>query len=264
MKHVATILTIVGFTYAGLCALVYMLQDRLLFLPRTSDARAVKQLQPWEVSFETQGLTLAGWLLPAHEPSQAPLVFYFGGNAEDISVTSLDLSARTNANFVFMNYRGYGNSEGKPTQAALQADAVFIYDQVVKDTPHNGKRVLFGRSLGSGVGIYLASQRKIDAAVLVTPFDSVRNIAQRHFSWLPVPLLLRHPFDSLSIAPKLHIPALFLLAEHDEIVPLAHSQTLAESWGGSTQLVTIKHASHNSIGSETEFWQPIQQLLQSL
>ncbi len=264
MKHIATIVTIVSFTYAGLCVLVFLLQDRLLFLPRASDARAVKQLQPWEVSLKNQGLTLTGWLIPAHEPSQAPLVFYFGGNAEDISVTSLDLSANANANFVFMNYRGYGKSEGEPSQAGLQADAVFIYDEIVNSTPHNGKRVLFARSLGSGVGIYLAAQRKIDAAVLVTPFDSVRNVAQRHFSWLPVSFLLRHPFDSLSLAPKLNIPALFLLAEYDEIVPLAHSQRLAESWGGSAELVTIKRASHNSIGSETEFWAPIQQLLQNL
>ncbi|MGI9327006.1 MAG: alpha/beta hydrolase [Pseudomonadales bacterium] len=260
----ATLASIVCLTYAGLCALLYLLQDRLLFLPRTSDSRAVEQLQPWEVSVETQGLILTGWLIPAQDPSQAPLVFYYGGNAEDISVTSLDLGARTNANFLFMNYRGYGQSEGKPSQAALQADAVFIYDQMVARAPHNGKRVLFGRSLGSGVGIYLASQRQFDAAVLVTPYDSIRKVAQRHFSWLPVSLLLRHPFDSLSLAPKLDIPALFLLAEHDEIVPLAHSQALANSWGGNTQLVTIKQANHNSIGSEAEFWEPIRLLLQSL
>jgi hypothetical protein len=264
LKQIVNFLLLVLFAYAALCTLVFLIQERLLFLPRTSNPAAVQQLQPWKISVATEGIGLTGWLIPAREPRGAPLIFYFGGNAEDVSMTGLDVSARADANFVFMNYRGYGESEGKPSQAALSADAVFVYDEMVHRVPHNGKRVLFGRSLGAGVGIYLASRRKIHAAVLVTPFDSVRNIAQRHLPWLPVSVLLRHPFDSLSLAPSLDIPALFLLAERDEIVPLANSLALADSWGGSTRVVTIKGAGHNTIGSETEFWQPIRQLLRSL
>ena len=100
--------------------------------------------------------------------------------------------------------------------------------------------------------------------MLVTPFDSVKNVARRHFPWLPVGLLLRHPFDSITIVPDLDIPALFLLAERDEIVPLDHSRALAERWGGRTQVVTIKGARHNTIGWETQFWTPVRQLLNSL
>lgn len=250
--------------YAGICALVFLLQDRLLFFPRTSDTRAVAQLQMWQQSVSAGDEKLAGWLIPAREPSAAPLVFYFGGNAEDISVTGTDLSARADANFVLMNYRGYGDSGGRPSQTALQADALVVYDEMIERAPHNGKRVVFGRSLGSGVGVYLASRRRIDAAVLVTPFDSVRNIASRHFPWLPVSLLLKHPFDSAALAPALNIPALFLLAERDEIVPLDHSRALADSWGGRARLVTIRGARHNTIGWEREFWAPVRQLLQGL
>jgi len=250
--------------YAGVCAVVYLLQERLLFFPRTSDSRAVTQLKPWEYSVAANGAKLSGWLIPAREPRDAPLIFYFGGNAEDISLTGLDVSTRADANFVFMNYRGYGGSEGTPSEAALSADAIQVYDEMIESAPHNGKRVLFGRSLGSGVGIYLASRRQIDAAVLVTPFDSVRNVARKYFPWLPVSLLLRHPFDSVSLAPRLDIPALFLLAERDEVIPPARSRALVDSWGGSTQIVTIKGAGHNTIGSEREFWEPIRQLLRSL
>ena len=208
--------------------------------------------------------TLAGWLIPAREPRDAPLIFYFGGNAEDISLTGTDLPTRVDANFVLMNYRGYGKSEGSPSQSALFADALSVYDEIARSSPHNGKRVVFGRSLGSCVGVYLASHRPIDAAVLVTPFDSVRSVARRHFPWLPVSLLLRHPFDARALAPDLTIPALFLLAERDEIVPLAHSHALLESWGGDTEVVTIKGAKHNTIGWEQEFWAPIEQLLKRL
>lgn len=264
MKQTMNFLLFASIAYAGLCALLFLLQERLLFFPRNSDTRAVTQLKPWEHSVAAEGAKLSGWLIPAREPKQAPLVFYFGGNAEDISLTGLDVSTRADANFVFMNYRGYGASEGTPSEAALSADAVQVYDEMVRTAPHNGKRILFGRSLGSGVGIYLASRRQIDAAVLVTPFDSVRNLARSYFPWLPVSLLLRHPFDSLSLAPKLDIPALFLLAERDEVVPPENSRALVNSWGGSTQIITIKGAGHNTIGSEREFWIPIRQLIKSL
>ena len=264
MKHMTNLLLFALFAYAGLCVLLFLLQERLLFFPRSPDPQATMRLQPWQRLVTTREATLSGWLIPAREPGGAPLVFYFGGNAEDISTTASEVSARADANFIFMNYRGSGDSEGKPSQAALLADAVSIYDDMVASAPHNGKRIVFGRSLGSGVGIYLASRRKIDAAVLVTPFDSVRNVARRHFPWLPVSLLLRHPFDSLSLAPKLKIPALFLLAERDMIVPPVHSRTLAGRWGGSTRVVMIKGAGHNTIGWETEFWEPIRELLKSI
>jgi len=264
MKKAMTFLLFAVFGYVGLCTLVFLLQERLLFFPRSSDARTVMQLQPWHRSLVTQEVKLDGWLIPAREPRNAPLVFYFGGNAEDISVTGAELRNRADANFVLMNYRGFGESEGKPSQTTLLTDAVFVYDDMVRSAPHNGKRVVFGRSLGSYVGIYLASRRDIDAAVLVTPFDSVRNIARRHFPWLPVSFLLKHPFDAISLAPELDIPALILLAARDEIVPQAHSRALADSWGGSTRVVTIKGARHNTIGWEREFWEPVRQLLRSL
>lgn len=264
MKNLLSWLFVLLAAYGGLCALLYLLQDRMLFLPRSTDPQAAIALQPWRYSVVSDGVTLAGWLIPAREPQNAPLVFYYGGNAEDISATGLDASTRADANFVVMNYRGYGGSEGKPSQDALFADAVFTFDKVVRSTPHNGKAVVFGRSLGSGVAIHLAARRNIDAAVLVTPFDSVRNLATRLFPWLPVALLLRHPFDSISLASDLNIPALFLLAERDEVVPADHSQALIDRWGGDKRVVTIKNAGHNTLGGEQEFWQPIRELLSQL
>jgi len=243
---------------------MFIMQDWMLFFPRPSDPRAATQLAPWQHSVKTPAARLSGWLIPAQEPDNAPLVLYFGGNAEDISLTGLEIANRADANFVLMNYRGYGESQGKPSQSALFNDALSIYDSLVDSTPHNGKVVVFGRSLGSGVGVYLGSRRKIDAAVLVTPYDSIRNVAQRHFPWLPVSLLLRHSFDSIALASSLDIPALFLVAELDQVVPTEHAQRLLDRWAGSKRWVTIKGASHNSIGWETEFWTAVEKLLESI
>ena len=250
--------------YAGLCALIFVLQDRMLFFPNPSNPQAAKQLEPWQRSIETPEATLTGWLIPARDPPNAPLVFYFGGNAEDVGITGLEASKRADANFVLMNYRGYGTSEGTPSEKALFADALLIYDTLINTTTYNGKVVAFGRSLGSGVGVYLVSRRRIDAVVLATPYDSIRNVARSHYPWLPVALLIKDPFDSLALAPGLDTPALFLVAERDEIIPPTHARYLADRWGGSTRWVSINGASHNSIGSGKAYWEPIRELLTSL
>ena len=162
-----------------------------------------------------------------------------------------------------MNYRGYGASGGSPSETALFADALLVYDTLVDTTPHNGHIAAIGRSLGSGVAVHLAAQRKVDALVLVTPYDSIRNVARRLFSWLPVSLLIRHPFDSIALAPDFDIPALFLVAEHDEVITPPHAQLLDDSWGGNTRWVSIKGATHNTIGGE-EYWASIREFLDNL
>jgi pimeloyl-ACP methyl ester carboxylesterase len=261
MKRMATFLTFVIIGYVGLCALIFLVQDRMLFFPGANDPRAVTILKPWQRSIETPQATLSGWLIGARDPPNAPLVFYFGGNAEDISVTGLEVGNKADANFVLMNYRGYGASDGAPSQSALFTDALSVYDTLIDTTVHNGKIVAFGRSLGSGVAVYLASQRKVDAVVLATPYDSIRNVARRHYPWLPVATLIRHPFDSLALAPGLNIQALFLVAERDEIIPPLHAQQLADNWGGSTRWVLIEGASHNSISADPRYWASIGEFL---
>ncbi len=263
MKRMVTFFALAALGYAGICLLVFLLQGRMLFFPRNSDSYAVTQLERWQRTIESSEATLSGWFIPARDPSNAPLVFYFGGNAEDVSVTSLEVSQQLDGNLVLMNYRGYGGSEGSPSETALFFDALLVYDTLVDTTPHNGKIAAIGRSLGSGVAVHLASRRKIDAIVLVTPYDSIRNVARRLFSWLPVSLLIRHPFDSIALAPDFDIPALFLVAEHDEVIPPPHAQLLAASWGGSTRWVSIKGATHNSIGGE-EYWVSIREFLSAI
>jgi pimeloyl-ACP methyl ester carboxylesterase len=97
--------------------------------------------------------------------------------------------------------------------------------------------------------------------VLATPYDSIRNVARRHYPWLPVSALIKHPFDSLALAPGLNIEALFLVAERDEIIPPLHAQQLADNWGGSTRWVLIEGASHNSISADPRYWASIGEFL---
>jgi pimeloyl-ACP methyl ester carboxylesterase len=258
----ASILGLLVLGYAGVCALLYFAQEWLLFFPQPTDPSAARRLEQWQQSIAVSDATLTGWVIPAKNPLDAPLLFYFGGNAEDISGTAFDLSAELDANVVLMNYRGYGGSEGAPSEAALFSDALAVYDSLAHSMTHNGRVVAFGRSLGSGVAVYLAAQRQIDALVLVTPYDSVRAVARRRFSWLPVSMLIRHPFDSSALAPDLDVPALIVIAGQDRVIPPAHARKLSQVWGGAVEEVLIDDAAHNSVHADADYWPLIRGFLE--
>ena len=121
--------------------------------------------------------------------------------------------------------------------------------------------VLMGRSLGSGVAVYVASQRRVRGVILVTPFDSLLNVARHHYPILPVGLLLRHSFDSIGMAPAIPTPALFLVAARDEVIPPEFAVRLAQAWGGPRHTVHIEGAGHNDIQLEADYWQAVNRFL---
>ena len=246
----ARILLIVVAGYSGFCCLMYVSQDQLLFFPRPNHAEAATALadRGWQTT--NGGATLRGWLLPSPKGAEAPLVLYFGGNAQDIALIAA--TRQVAANQLFLNYRGYGSSEGEPSAAAFKADALHIYDRAVASIPHNGNVIAQGRSLGSGVATYLAAHRPIAGLILVTPYDSIANVASELYPWLPVSWLLEHHFDSAVLAPNIRQPALFLLAGRDHVIPHARSEALANVWGGPIEIKMFPSATHNSIGSTAE------------
>ena len=138
---------------------------------------------------------------------------------------------------LLMNYRGYGHSEGRPSEARLFGDAVRLYDWAASRAGVDARRIVgMGRSLGSGVAIYLATQRTLAGLVLATPFDSITAVAQRHYPFLPVRWLLRHPFDSLSRAEA--SPCRRSCSSPVRIrSPAAHAERLYERWPGPKQWI---------------------------
>mgnify|MGYP001811866611 FL=1 len=226
---------------------MYVAQDQLLFFPRPNHSEAATALADRQWQTTRGDTTLRGWLLPSPEGGNAPLVLYFGGNAQDIAL--LAAAKKVAANQLFLNYRGYGSSDGEPSAEAFKTDALHIYDRAVASIPHNGNVIAQGRSLGSGVATYLAAHRPIAGLILVTPYDSIANVAREHYPWLPISLLLEHHFDSAALAPNILQPALILLAGRDSVIPPIHSETLAKAWGGPIEIQTFPSATHNSIGS---------------
>jgi pimeloyl-ACP methyl ester carboxylesterase len=158
-----------------------------------------------------------------------------------------------------VNYRGYGGSTGRPSEAALLSDAVATYDWVAA---RHDRIAVVGRSLGSGVAVALAAQRPVDRLVLVTPFDSIANVAADHFPFFPVRWLLRDRYDSLQRIGEVRAPVLVLIAEHDEVVRRARSDALIAAIPADIRhTVLIRGATHNDISSFPAYWQTLQNFL---
>ena len=260
-----TLAVVVLVVAGGLVAALYALQDRMLFFPRPLVGAGPSGSHVESVELATEdGILLRGWLVKS-ERSPAPLLVYFGGNAEEVSWLAETGAERSGWSMLLMNYRGYGHSGGRPSEARLFGDAVRLYDWAAGRTGVDARRIVgVGRSLGSGVAIYLATQRTLAGLVLVTPFDSITAVAQRHYPFLPVRWLLRHPFDSLSRAGAITAPALMLVAGQDTIVPPAHAERLYEHWPGPKRWIEFPAADHDNISSEPGYWRAITTFLDEL
>jgi pimeloyl-ACP methyl ester carboxylesterase len=207
------------------------------------------------------GITLEGWII--NQGEGAPLIVYFGGNAEEVSYNIPELRVRFPGwSAAFFNYRGFAGSGGRPSERALKRDALLIYDTVVERLKPPGV-LLFGRSIGCGVAVYLASERNAETLVLVSPYRSLVHLGRRYYSWVPVGLLLKHRFDSLTLAPELGMPALFVAGGSDSIIPPDESTALREAWGGPSELAVIAGADHNDIQAYPQYWEAIQGFLKA-
>jgi pimeloyl-ACP methyl ester carboxylesterase len=179
-----------------------------------------------------------------HEGPNALL--YFGGNAEDVSVNLPDFAERfPNHALYLMHYRGYGGSEGKPSETAIMEDAFALFDEVAQK---HAQITVAGRSLGTGVAVRLAAKRPVSRVALVTPYDSIEYVAKRAFPYVPVRWLLKDKYESWRYAPQISAPTLILMADADEVIPAESTERLHALFReGVARLLVIPDTRHNSI-----------------
>lgn len=202
----------------------------------------------------TEGHQLVGIHIPSDRPrSERTLILGFGGNAwnaQDVAEYLHELFPGEEV--VAFHYRGYAPSKGSPSAEALVADAPLIYDAVV-DRLKPRRVIAVGFSIGSGVAALLGEARSLDGLILVTPFDSLKAVAQSMFPWLPIGPIFEHEIDAASALEKLEVPVAILAAGRDEIVPSERTEGLRKH---VKQLVfdrTIAGAGHNDIYARSDF-----------
>jgi uncharacterized protein len=249
-----SVVTVIALVLIGVPLLMVLGQDSLIFHPqRLDESRRAALAQ--SASVESLFIHAAdGTRLHAWHVKGDPLIVYFGGNAEEVSWMLDDAARRApGVGWLLVDYRGYGSSDGSPSEKALVADALQWYDHFKGAE----KIYVFGRSLGSGVAVQLAAERAVAGVILVAPFDSLVEVGKRLYPLLPVNWMLKHRFDSVALAPKMKSPLLCIVAAYDEVVPAEHAKKLYDAWAGPKRWVGLDGAGHNSTHSALNYWPSI-------
>ncbi|EJL96547.1 MULTISPECIES: alpha/beta hydrolase [unclassified Pseudomonas] len=246
-RTLMSLVALIVAVYLVLCAALFFFQRSLIYFPQpnaftNTDSQLTLSMPDAQVSVLTR------------ERVGPRALIYFGGNAEDVSRNLPEFADAFPEYAVYLlNYRGFGGSGGSPSETAIAEDALALFDQVYASHP---QVAVVGRSLGSGVAVRLASQRPVQQLILVTPYNSLEEIAARQYPWVPVKWLLKDRFESGKYAAHIRVPTLLLAASDDEVIPRASTQRLLESFPqGAAVLRVVPDSGHNSISDRAQYLQ---------
>lgn len=239
MKKALARLAIVAVSaYVLTAAWLYRSQRRMLYFPQPLITHP--RAEPFAI--QSQGVQRTGWII---NPGHRQALLYFGGNRESVEQNEEFFRKALPWTSVYLiPYRGFSGNPGSPSEQSLFADALSDYDYVA--ARHAAVDVM-GRSLGSGVAVYVAVNRKFARLVLTTPYDSIQSLAQEKYPIFPMRLILEDKFESWKRVPSIEARTLVLVAENDLVVPRASTDRLIAHFRVAPELVFVRESDHSTI-----------------
>lgn len=270
MAAIKLILGLVAICWTAFAAFLYFTQHSHMYQPRPADPVAetllMNELPGLDVFvvLTPDGQSLTGWQLTRKQGrGVAPGLVYFGGNAEDAGDFMRQAALYPGFTLIAVNYRGYGRSTGVPSEEALKQDALTVYDQAVSAT--GGQCLVMGRSLGSGLAVHAAANRPVLAALLVTPYDSLLNVAKDHYPFMPVNWLLKETYDAVPDAMRATARMMTLTGNLDSVIEPERGRALYDAWKGTDKTyVSVISAGHNDIAKFTTYKSEVLRFLKEI
>lgn len=264
MKRILILLLCIAGLYFGIAILLAGCQTRILYQPHFGRAWVGTPDQlgmAWEsVQLETgDGVLLDAWWVPARNPRAALLFFH--GNAGNIShrLHSIRQFHDLELSVLIIDYRGYGRSEGRPSEEGTAKDARAAYEWMLRYSGFPAEQlVVFGRSLGAAVAAELVREHSSAALILESPFRSVPDLARSLYPWLPLGPLIRYRYPTERYVSDISVPILVIHSPDDELVPFSHGRAVYEAAESPRQFLEIR-GGHNTgfRDSEPEYSQGI-------
>ncbi len=218
--------------YSVLVGVIYFKQDSMIYLPRKEMLQTPDEtgLEYEEISFMTKdGIRISGWYIEAE--NEKGVLLFCHGNAGNISyrLDSIRIFNSLNVSVFIFDYRGYGNSHGKPSEHGTYLDADAAWDyliNVMRKSPET--IVVFGRSLGGAVAAEIALRKSPAGLILESGFTSVPDFGRKLYPWLPVKLILKYKYSTAEKIGRIKCPKLIIHSSEDDIVPVEHGRKLYE------------------------------------
>ena len=250
-KIVATPIVTTLIVYLLICAAMWLFQRSMIYIPgvgaRPPSAYGLYDVE--KIVLDTpDGEKLEAWGWQG-DPKK-PVVAFFHGNAGNLANRAITfrMFKALGLGFVALDYRGFGNSTGKPSEALMYRDA----EQVIAHINGAFERqdnsiILYGESLGTGIATELATRRQFEGVVLQSPYTSVAEAAKRRFFWLPVDLLLTERFSNIDRIARINAPLLVIHGNEDELFPVEMAQTLIERAQSPKTGIYLADTGHNDL-----------------
>lgn len=248
--------------YALILVVLYFYQERLIFFPETLPADFKFEFRrPFsERWIEADGTKAHGLLFKSS--AGKGVVLYFHGNAGSLASwgeVAQELSERTGFDVWMIDYPGYGKSPGPlKNETQLQELAEAFWEAVLKEYPAPSLKIIFGRSVGTGIAVGLVSrhQDQADGLVLESPYRSLAAVAAGAVKWVPsflLRILLKYQFDSESRIAAVRNPLLIFHGTNDEVIPFEQAKTLMKLVPNA-KFVAVDGGHHNDLGNFDEYW----------
>ncbi len=255
--------------YVGFGLLLFLSQDRLVFVPgrevTATPATVGLAFEDLRLPVGGAGESIHAWFVPGPDDAERGTVLVCHGNAGTLSdrLDTIQDFHRMGFHVLIFDYRGYGQSPGRPSEKKTYADAEAAWNYLVNVRKTAPERIcLFGRSLGGAVAARLALGRDPGALVLESTFTSVPDMARRLYPLYPARLLARIRYDTLSIVGRLTCPIIVIHSRADEIIPYEMGERLFAAASGPKRFIEIE-GGHNEgfINSGTVYLGPLEAAL---
>lgn len=248
-RMLQSVILIVLLSWAGLAFALYFLQPKLIYFPHKELQADPKQagLEYRDILFHTRdGLALHAWYIP--HPDERGKVLFLHGNAGNIShrLESIKIFHDLGLSVFIFDYRGYGKSDGRPSEQGTYLDALAAWDYLDQRLNKDKRPVyIFGRSLGGAIASWLAAEVDATGVILESTFTSIMDMGKHYYPYLPIRLITRIRYDSLSRIQHINSPVLIIHSPDDEIVPYKFARTLFDNANANKTFVTIA-GDHNT------------------
>lgn len=244
MEQLKVLAGILIWTYFLLGLILYIFQRNFIYFP-TAKINHPFEIEEFSINNEIINVVLLN-------KGKKNAILYFGGNAENVYLNASSFIENFPQHTIYLvNYRGYAGSTGTPSEKILYQDANYIYDKL--DKRHKEISII-GRSLGTGIATFLASNRAINKLILISPYDSIANIVQDIYPIYPISLMLKDKYESSTHIKNIKSPTLVILAEHDNVIQSQYSYELIKVFpSAQVKVEIIKGSGHNTLSEKQEY-----------